>query len=507
MKKSHFILLAIVSLLSSCIADDFDKMQSSNWEPEIAIPLIDSRFGIDRLINKFDSAGLFTTDDDDVIVMVYEDRIFEISADSLFKINDIKFDLAILQNSGIGNLQVGQFLLKSLDLDQGTLLVHIEDDISEDTRVTLNMPKTTKNGVPFEESFTLEYSGLPVTIFDTIFDLSDYLFDLSGNGNQSNNLKINYKANKISNNDSVVLNVFEVEFLDLSYEFMDGNFGQWSLGTDRDSLKLDVFKNFKSGRIILEDPKFQFDITNGFGMPLNVSFGNFEANGSEGDALLTGPGVDNGIAVGAPGGTGSPPSQTNKELNSSNSNISEFFAITPNALKFNFNIEGNADNDTTIYNFINKSSKLVGDIKLSLPFKGSLDSVIIEDIYDFQHEEMKNLDKAEFKLFTLNSFPVGIYMQIYFLDENKTVLDSLIQDNESLFREAIADADGFSIQAVPEESYFTIGQGRFSHIKQSADFLKIKVMLLTDESTKKTIKITDKDYFDFKLGVRAALKL
>jgi hypothetical protein len=176
-------------------------------------------------------------------------------------------------------------------------------------------------------------------------------------------------------------------------------------------------------------------------------------------------------------------------------------------LNFSVDVEGNSNNDTTAYNFVNNTSEIEGNILLNIPLKGSLDSVIIEDIYDFQHEEIKSLEFATFKLVTNNFFPAGIYIQIYFLDKDKNTLDSLIEDNEALFREAITDAKGFSTKPVYEESYFTIGRQRFKPISDRADFLKIKVMLLTDDAKKKNVKFSADNYFDFKLGVKAAFNI
>jgi len=493
-----------MSALSACVKDRLDKLQSGSWNPEIAIPLVDSRIGMERLIGDLEEDGFITTDDDNVIVIVYQGTLFEIHAEDMFKLNDVSFDLAALQNFGITNYPSTQFFLRTLELKEGTLKVHIENDTQEDVRVTLNMPKSTKSGVPFAESFTIKYAGGSITTFDTLFDISGYYIDLSGNGNEHNKLKIHYEANKISNNDSVLIDVFQVEFKDMKYEFIDGNLGNVKFTTEDDSIKLDIFKNFKSGRIILQDPKFKLDIENGFGIPIHLSFGNFEGVGKGGNEQLGGNIIDDGINVKAPTSDGSKVN-TNETIDSSNSNISQFLSISPESLWFNFNLEANADGDTSLYNFISSTSSLVGKIDLRIPLKGSLDSVIIEDTYDFENSDIANLERATFKLVTNNSFPVGLYIQIYFLDEDENILDSLIETNSALFREAFTDAEGFSISAVREETYFTIGEERFAPIRINAKKLRIRVMLLTDDSDTKSIKITTEDYFDLKLGVRASL--
>jgi len=493
----------LVLFISSCIRDDLDKLQAGSWNPEFAIPLVDTRIGVDRLLNKFEGDGFLTTDAENVVVVVYKGTLFEIRADELFDLNDFSIDLAALQNSGIVDFPSPQYLLQTVDLEQGTLKIHIEEDTQEDVRVTLNMPKSIKNGLPFKESFTVKYSGGTGSIFDTIFDIRDYRSDLTGNGNENNKLQINYEANKVSNNDSVLIDIFQITFQDLSFSFIDGYLGNLNIATGKDSIVLDVFKNFKSGRIILEDPKFNIDIENSFGFPLHMSFGNFEGSGNGKNSQLDGDIVNNGINVGASDSDGSS-KNTKETIDNSNSNISQFLEITPDALKFDFNLEANADNDTTVYNFVSNTSSLVGKIDLNIPLKGSLDSVIIEDIFTLEKQDLENLERATFKLVTDNSFPVGLYVQIYFLDQDEIILDSLIETNSAIFREAITNAEGFSISTVREESFFTIGEARFASIREYAIKLKIRVMLLSDEADKKTIKITNENYFDLKLGVRAS---
>ena len=250
--------------LASCIAEDFDKLQTSNWDPEFAIPLIDSRIGMERLVGKYNNGAAFTVDDDDVVILLYEGLILDLGADSLIKLNDITFDLALFQKFKIVNYPSPDFLLKTIDLKAGRLKVHIEDDITEDTRITLNLPKSEKDGVPFSESFVMPFKGNSITTFDTVFNISDYVFDLSGDGSEYNKLEINFDALKLSNNDSVDVDQFIVSFTDLQYNFIDGDLGKRDLGTHGDTLELDIFENFKSGRIVLEDPKISLDIQNSF---------------------------------------------------------------------------------------------------------------------------------------------------------------------------------------------------------------------------------------------------
>ena len=214
--------------------------------------------------------------------------------------------------------------------------------------------------------------------------------------------------------------------------------------------------------------------------------------------------MDNGINVPSAGSQGDS-SHVVKDIDNTNSNIAQFLSITPESLTFKFDLEANAGSDTNRYNFVTDQSRLQADLDLEIPMKGSLDSVIIEDVYDFNKRDISTLDEATFKMVTINSFPVGIYVQIYFLDENDNVLDSLTNSGTALFREANTDEKGFSKDAVREETFWTMGETRFAPIRSRVENLRIRVMLLTDDSKHKIVKLRSSDYFDLKLGVKGKM--
>lgn len=504
--RLRFAPIALLLFLSACIADDLSKLQNPSWEPEVALPLVDSRFGIDRIISKFEDGGFLTTEANGLIVVVYNKELFSIDADSIFELEDFMFDLALLQQLGDVNYSAaGSYALKTLELANGDLRLHVEDNTPADVKVTLNMPKSKKGGVAFSESFIVPFNGNTPIVFDTIIDLSGYRIDLSGDGTEKNKLSINYTAERLSGGANVELDEFLVAFENMDYEYLDGYLGELDFGSFDDTLKIDAFKNFKSGRILLQNPEVNFLVDNGFGMPISITFNGFSGTGPGGESDLDSDVLNDGINVDAPSNPGDTTS-SKSTINDANSNLSQFLSITPGQLNFTLGMRANAGTDSNTMNFISKSSILRAEIDLKMPLRGSLDSVIIEDLYDFTVDDLKKADEVEFRLFTKNAFPLGIYLQIYFVDDNGVVLDSLIQDNDVIFREALTGPDGFSVQAMDESSQFTIGESRFGLIKDRTKQLKVRAMLLTDASSQKVVSIRNTDYFDIKLGVRAIIK-
>ncbi|MEQ8325115.1 MAG: hypothetical protein RIC15_12100 [Vicingaceae bacterium] len=497
-KRLNSIVLLLVVFLVSCIADDLEKLKKTQWTPELALPLIDSRFDVSRVFSRAFEDGALLSGSDGLITMVYSGELFRLKADEFISFQDFEIDLALAQGE-LPFINKGM-LLKHLDFDKGILEVHIEEALIQDVLVTINMPRSTKNGIPFKETFVMHYKGQSSTIFDTIFFLDGYSFDLTGpGGQQSNQININYEAISVNGGQVVDLDVCRLKFRDLSFLFLDGYLGKLDLGSYNDSLDLTIFENFKSGSIILEDPKINFRVDNSFGFPISLTFNNFSGSGVGGNSNLDGDIIDNGIDVGSPVDTTNS-IVTTEEINSGNSNIGNFLSITPNSINFDLNLEANTSNDSTELNFASKNSEVVGFIDLELPLKGRLDSVIFENVLDLDLGEAQNANSAIFKLHAENFFPIGVYMQVYFLNDRQEIIDSLILDGSTIFKEAVTDKAGFSVVPSIEESYFSIISGRFDIIKNLGKYIRIRAMLLTDQSATKSIKIRDNNYLDIKIG-------
>lgn len=494
----------IILFLTSCIKDDLEKLKGDNWNPEFAIPLIDSRFDVYRVFKKSNDSGFVLTGTDHVISLVYSRELFRVSGGELFSLPDVPFDLTIAQGelpfTGTG------ILLKHLDFDQGMLQVHIVHSVTEDVFIKLNMPRTTKNGIPFQKTFTIRYKGSSVTAFDTIFDLSQYKSDLSGSsGQESNKLNIHYVSSRLASGTPAPLNAFIVDFKDLSFNYLGGYFGKINIGKFSDSLGFTAFENFTTGGLKFEDPKIIITTDNGFGIPAFMFFNKFSGNRSGVSSELTGNIIDNGMIIKA--AIDSAISVVSiEEVNDGNSNLGDFLSTPPHALNFDIDLEANPNNDTTVYNFVSSKSELVGNIAVDLPLKGRLNSVVFENIYDFQSNGLDNVDKAIVKIWTKNFFPLGVNMQLYFIDSTEMIFDSLILDGSKIFKEAILDDQGFSRIPSIEESYVDIGAGKFNDINRDAKKMKLRAELLINQSSTQSIKIADDNYFEIKLGVIARIK-
>jgi len=501
LKNIGFSILFIL-LLVSC-QDDFERLKRNDWNPEMAIPLIDSRFDVYRVFKKTNDSGSVETGDDRVISLVYSGEIFRISGQELFSIPDVEFDLTIAQGE-LPFIGTGMSL-KQLDFGQGILQVHIEHNSTEDVLISLNMPRTSKNGVPFQKVFRVNYSGSSVTVFDTIFDLAQYKSDLTGSSGQgSNMMNINYSSTGVTSGQPAPMNTFKVDFNNLAFNYLGGYLGKIDLGDFSDSLGMIAFENFRTGGIKFEEPKIIITTENGFGIPCLMSFNEFSGTRSGVTTKLTGDLVDKGMIVEAAKDTLNN-AVSIENINDENSNLTDFLFSPPNALKFDIDLKANPANDTTAYNFVSSKSELIGNIDIELPLVGRLNSVAFEHTFDFSAEDFEDTRNATFKIWTKNFFPLGIYIQLYFLNENEDALDSLVVNGGTIFREAQVDENGFSVIPSIEESYIVMGESRFTRMVESTSKMRFKAILSSKASRFRPIRIRDDNYFEIKLGVIARI--
>ena len=65
-------------LIQSCVKDlqDIDNVEVENWQPEVAVALVNTTVSIQDFLNDFDSEGYLDIDDENFMTLVYESNIF-----------------------------------------------------------------------------------------------------------------------------------------------------------------------------------------------------------------------------------------------------------------------------------------------------------------------------------------------------------------------------------------------------------------------------------------------
>ena len=110
----------------------------------------------------------------------------------------------------------------------------------------------------------------------------------------------------------------------------------------------------------------------------------------------------------------------------------------------------------------------------------------------------------EFKIISENGIPLDVGMQIYFADQNGTVLDSLFTPGVNILEAAPVDGTGIPT-AISEKTTFTTFEGeRFKKIK-TAKQLFLRSSFSTFNNGEAMVKILSTQEVKIRMGMKIGL--
>ena len=107
--------------------------------------------------------------------------------------------------------------------------------------------------------------------------------------------------------------------------------------------------------------------------------------------------------------------------------------------------------------------------------------------------------KAEFKLVTVNSLPLDVAIQGFFLDKDGIVLDSLFQDAVRVIEGVPVDSEGNASGVKEDITYIDYPEERFNKVR-TAENLDIVASFSTINNGNVSVKILESQAVKVKLG-------
>lgn len=506
-------VLVLSLLFTACRkSSDFDNLDNAQWNPTLAVPLINTDVEVEDFISSDSDQEFIEIGTENEIYMIYKSEVLSLSGSDLFDIPDIS---GVLNTNNIdltipfGSQQkIGKVQLKS-----GKMNYSISAENTDPAEIEFNMPFAKKSEIPFEE--TISIGGTESSFKSGSFDLSNYNIDFSGNGTLNNKLNIQTFINLVNGGfgDFDDYNII-VTFQDLIFEYVEGFFGGLNLGLLGDTISLPLFEKWTEGTFQLFDPQISIALENSFGFPINATFTTFEADEDlEGQTVIpleTSVELGDTFQINYPdlfdmGGTES----TDFNFNENNSNISNVISISPKQLKYALFFVGNTEVDSSNFNFILDDSFFKVNLDLKLPMRGQIENVVVLDTFDFTASTtqlFQNINTARFRLETINNLPLGLDLQVYFLDEDNQILDSLLNQSETILKAPVVDGQGTII--APENNVNFIDFDTSSALTiDNAKKIFVRIKMNTSENGSTPVSLFTDYYLGLKLGVITNLKL
>lgn len=457
--KTKLLFLSLLAglIVSSCVKEEYnlDSMSTVNWDPNGAAPLINSTLTLYDVLEDYDSNEVVVYDSSKLVYLVYQSRVYSETAEELISIGNQSQNIS--QNITIpggalasGNTYSYNFSynydfnlgggieLDSLLLKSGQLALGINTDFNYPALVTMTIANATRNGAPFSETFALT----PGNPYAQNIDLSNtkLVFGNSPANRIQVNFAITFTGNGSPNNSPYSLNA-ALNFNGLQFRKIFGYLGQFNLGVNQDTVSIHIFQNNFGGTIIWEDPRLYIKVSNSMGIPVRTAFNYLAASRTKppvNTVNISGSGIPNPWDIAYPsfaqiGQT----AVTNLVLNKTNSNIDYALNINPQQVSALLSASSNP-NGNVLKNFAFDTSRISVDAKLELPMHGRAYDFILEDTFDLSFgEDLSNIQWITFKIFTSNGFPVEGDFQIYFLDSNNVVKDSLLNPFQRMLYSAL----------------------------------------------------------------------
>lgn len=504
MRKSYFFtFITTVSILLlifavSCKKENFNiEKVSTNIDVESDWAFAIAKLDIDLrdVLQDYDTLELFQEDETGMLYLMYHKKVASYNVTEKFKLGTQSYNTDLqsteMNMSGFNTSgaqatytesQIFDFMnytpndgkLDSIWIMEGICNMVITSTFEHEGELRVIFPSVTKNGVAYEKTYTIDASG-SASLNESHDDLDDYVMDLTQTPAGTHQLEIQYEltlTHSGSANTSGNINI-SAEFTSLEYDAIFGYVGNTEVLYQSDSIKINIFDaTDDQGYVYFEDPKFNIQYSNSFGIPIQFYFEEISTYSQITEEIIPIHPVNgsNELPLGEINAKiFDYPHLENDEygvlktdsikLNKEVCNINEAIGTKPKYVLFKAKAESNPDGENH-NNFISRESEVSADLEVVLPLWGYAAGFSIVDTIDFDFDDIYgDIDPIDYILFRLridNGFPIETRVQAYVADSNYVIHDSLIlNQNAVVVGPGTVDANGKVDQATGKNTEIT----------------------------------------------------
>lgn len=509
--------------LSACLKkEEFTHIKVDSWEPSVALPLVNSTLTLKDIVDgkkvniQEGPDGLYT--------FVYQDTAESPSAEELIQIPNqsetfgITFpDFTLLNPFPEGETESinnsGQFnfallhnaQLKYIDLKSGMLLLDFESSFKHNAKVTLTIHSLVKNGQPLQLTLDLNYQGTSPVRASRQINLTGYRVDLSDAGTTTNHFEYSTELQLTSKGGLAPLPGESVD-IDLNMEALKfsllyGDPGVFPMGGADGNVNIDVFDRTVIGDLHFEEPKVTVTFDNSFGVPASIQVNKLETVTTDGEVTpVSSTAFVDSIPLNYPSATEIGMSKTTVlSMDKNNSNIQSILKSAPHKLNYAFGAKLGASG--TEDRFIADNSRIKVYAEVEIPIYGTVRVYALMDTLDIELPEREYVESAQLKLKVENQLPVDVKLQLYFLDMNSQVIDSLFTTSDNIIVSGVIDQSGKVVSPGTRLSIVELNKLKYDRIAPSTKVL-VRGELATSKNATESVKI----YSYYTLQLQLALK-
>jgi hypothetical protein len=490
-------------LLNSCIPEIEVLDESDAWNPDFGVPLLTARFNMEDVLSRVEAQQTIQAGADSLLIITYKERVSVTAPPDIPGIPDIPIPvLNFAQN--LPNPTSGYYRVDLINAKEGILAYGITNPYTEPIQMSITFSDIQLDGNYLQWQFTLPAApstNEPIYLEGTL-DLSGYEIDLR------NGFSTVYTAILVNSGTSVALHPFSLELKELDYSYIQGYLGQFEIEIPGDSLTFGFLETWEQGSLEFVNPELRLAFHSVYGVPVEVKTNELDFQTFiNGEVSLSNPQLENGVMMNFPTiNEVGEPQTTDLVLNSSNSNITSVISGVPYQLDYDLQAIANPNQDTTIINHMLDNVRLDVDIEVDIPLYGSARGFTFDSEYELDFQEFEEVERAGFKLVAENGFPIDVGLQVYFIAEDGTKVDSLYMDSTApLIPSASIDGSGEVTAPALSESFTYLDNSRFAEIKANARRIQLVATVATPEAGSVPVRIFSHYDLILKLGFQAGL--
>ncbi|MFN2394848.1 MAG: hypothetical protein ABR597_04080 [Bacteroidales bacterium] len=520
--KSHILAVILISVftLHSCdysYLDGIDNMDDYTYEATFAVPLVNSYLNINDIIDT-EGIGAIETDEEGLIWLVYKGRVFSIPAEDLFSIPNQSQSFTIdIDPVAKEEITFDRIFLVTFDSDQEVNLIKFRQGL-----FTVNLEDTDQlqaDGFDIFVEFEILnsetgdgglISGELTPQQPANIDLAESIIDFE---DETNFFPVKFTVT-ISGDGNPVNAPYTIEFNqnmeNMEYDYIYGFIGEIPFPVGDSEVNIDIFKSANIADIFFENPTMDVIAKNSFGTPITLNFNEFYASNPDDETIAIETAATDSWDIDMPDELGQT-NTTQLELNRSNTNIDEMMSIRPTTVHFDVSGVINPAGKQTSPNFINYNSQLSIDLDVNLPLFGRVDNFELQDTLDLTFNNLpEEIDWAELKIQMDNGFPFRASVQVYFVDDNMQVLDSLFSEASAVnLIEAAPTSPDDNIVTEPrlKETFIMLDQARFESLRNAEQMLLEVEFNTYNQDVGESVKILESYEIGILMGLRMKAKV
>lgn len=482
------VAAAFVGLLFfDCLFVSCHKTAPS-WDTQVLAPVVNANLSINDIL----TSNYLKSNPDSSVSLVYTDSLYGLNLDTLLKIPDtvLVYDTATpisyTFNPGqimffsspypattlypIGSVQLVQGIIQS-----GYLVYTLTNPLSQPVDYYYKVFNIILNNT---DTLEIKTVVAPKTTLTDSINLSGYNIDFTGPTHNGYNdissgiqVHLDPNASPLAVKASQKLVDADITFRNVVPHYAKGYFGTTTKTFGPQSVNFPVFSKIIAGKLNLQNVSVNLAIKNGFGVDASLFLSElYSYNSHTGDTIkLSAPGVgiiNSTIHVNRATATNNPaspvdPSLLNFAINPSNSNILQWLDNIPTAIGYKLqvitdplgNVSGS--NDFAYYGY-----GINANINVTIPLSLIADNLTLVDTLAVNFAgsgdaASKHVKSGTLTLYATNGFPFSAGIQLYLLNKNNMVYDSVCVPAQSIIASAPVNANT-GIVISPKSSVLTI---------------------------------------------------